>query len=60
VGPTLSHVQNKTILGLKWLVLGWDPNSFTKQNKGNQRVIKLNVWLWGFSLTLKGKKPVIN
>jgi len=40
--------------------LGWDPKSFTKQNKGNQRAIKLNVWLWGFSLTLKGNKLFIN
>jgi hypothetical protein len=36
-------IQNKTILGFKWLVLGWDLDSFTKQNKGNQRTIKLNV-----------------
>jgi hypothetical protein len=47
VGPTLSHVQNKTILGLLCLVLGWDLESFTKQNKGTQRAIELNAWLWG-------------
>jgi hypothetical protein len=33
VGPTLSHVQNKTILRLLCSILGWDLESFTKQKK---------------------------
>ncbi len=60
VGPTFSHVQNKIILGLLCSVLGWHLESFTKQNKGNQREIELNAWLWGFSFTLKGSNVRID
>jgi hypothetical protein len=58
VGPTLFHVQNKTILGLLCSILEWNLESFKKQNNENQRAIEFNFWLWGFSLTLKGNNVI--
>ncbi len=60
VGPTLSHVQNKTMLGV--IMFGFEVGSkeFYKTKQRNQRAIKLNAWLWGFSLTLNGNKLLIN
>jgi hypothetical protein len=40
-----------------WL---WGGMQRVSQNKGNQRAIKLNAWIWGFSLTLKSKRLPIN
>ncbi len=60
VGPTLSHVQNKTILRVIMCGFGVGSREFYKTKQKNQRAIKLNAWLWGFSLILKGNKLLIN
>jgi hypothetical protein len=60
VGPTLSHVQNKTILEVIMFGFGVGSREFGKTKQRNQKATKLNAWLWGFSLTLKGNKLFIN
>ncbi len=38
----------------------WGGIQRVSQNKWNQRAIKLNAWIWGFSLALKNNKLPIN